>query len=256
MHPEVYLLTSVLVLSHIVSALPVVPISSNNVKRQDSVGSIANSFGSGIAIGDGVGISPDIDSALSSLKQSPGLGNGIDGGDVADKKLKSKRQGSASLLQQMQQQVEASAENSEIQLEAQTDAQTVESSNDLASKGVSKSKSKRQDIASALQSLQQANSAAAQNQMMAAQSEALAQDSQTSEGDLGSLSRRNAAAGRLVSRQDGGDIDSETAQYMQAQSQMFQSEMQAQNQMQQQTTEEEFAQKMNDDGSGSGGIQK
>jgi imidazolonepropionase-like amidohydrolase len=42
------------------------------------------------------------------------------------------------------------------------------------------------------------------------------------------------------------DIDAETEAYMANQKSMFTAEMKAQNKMQQQTTEEEFAQKMND----------
>ena len=42
------------------------------------------------------------------------------------------------------------------------------------------------------------------------------------------------------------DVDAETTAYMEAQKDMFRAEMRAQNKMQTQTTEEEFAQKMND----------
>ena len=244
MHTEAYLLSSLLLFTHLATALPTAPLSSLNLKRQDSIGSIANSFG------EGGNISPELGSSIASLHAPSSPEAGIVGEDGIDRKLK--RQDTASLLQQMQQQqAESMAENQEFQAEAQS----AQASDNLVSENVSKSKSKRQDIANALQSLQQA-SAASQEQSIAAQTEESSQVSKTNQDSVDGLIKRHATTARLVSRQDAGDIDSQTAQNMQQQEQMFQSEMQAQNQMQQQTTEQEFAQKMGGDGSGSEAIQK
>ena len=244
MHPEAYLLPSLLLFTHLATALPTAHLSSINLKRQDSIGSIANSFG------EGGNISPELGSSIASLHAPSSPEAGIGGEDAIDRKLK--RQDTASLLQQMQQQqVESMTENQEFQAEAQA----AQASDDLVSEKISKSKSKRQDIAGALQSLQQA-SAASQEQSIAAQTEELSQVSKTSQDSVDGSIKRHATTGRFVSGQDAGDVDSQKAQYMQQQEQTFKSEMQAQNQMQQQTTDEEFAQKMGEDGSGSGGIQK